>query len=178
MGLITANLRFDQMFRSAFPLMLAIQLGSGFGSASATVLSSTDESVLITIEVEVSVSSTAVVAHLVAPGEPQLTLPLLQRASGVFGITTDLPPIDYRVVFEALGETGVQSPPVSLTELGADFSVGRIESTATTRPDQGSSDEARRWGWLALALGAASLSALAFWVLGAGKEVEDSPEKL
>ena len=165
------------MFRSALPLLLAVQLGGGFGAASATVLSSTEESVRITIEVEVSVSAAAVVAHLVAPGEPQLTLPLLQRSSGVFGITTELRPIDYRVVFEALGERSVQAQPVSLTELGADFSVGQPETTTTTSPGQGPSDETRRWGWLALGLAAASLSTLAFWVLGSGDEDEESREQ-
>ena len=165
------------MFRSALPLLLAVQLGGGFGAASATVMSSTEESIRISIEVEVEVSATAVVAHLIASGEPQLTLPLLQRSSGVFGITTDLRPIDYRVVFEAIGNTSVQSQPISLTELGADFSVGQPETTTSTSPDRGPSDETRRWGWLGLGLAAASLSALAFWVLGAGKEDEERPEK-
>ncbi len=166
-----------QMFRFALPLLLAVQLGGGFGAASATVLASTEESITISIEVEVEVSATAVVAHLVAPGESQLILPMLQRSSGVFGITTDLRRIDYQVVFEAIGKPSVLSQPVSLTELGADLSVDRTGVTTTPVPDEGLSKETRRWGWLGLGLAAAALSALAFWVLGGRDKDKESPEQ-
>ena len=173
------GVRLGQMFRLGLPLLLAVQLGGGFGAASATVLASSGESININIEVEVEVSATAVVAHLVAPGEPQLTLPMLPRSSGVFGITTDLRRLDYQVVFEAIGETSVLSPRMSLTELGADLSVDQSGVT-TTAPDEGFSKETIRWGWLGLGLAAAALSALAFWVLGdkdEEKEKEQDEEK-
>jgi hypothetical protein len=158
------------MLRIGLPVLLAVQLGGGFGSASATVISSSGDSVTISIEVEVETTVSAVVAHLVAPGEPELTIPMLQRPSGAFGITTELRRVDYRVVFEAIGDASLQSRPVSLSELGADFSLDDPRTTSTTDADDGIPEEARRWGWLGLAFAAASLSALAFWVLGGRDE--------
>ncbi|MCH8984075.1 MAG: hypothetical protein IH943_08285 [Acidobacteria bacterium] len=102
-----------------------------------------------------------------------MTLPLLHRGDGLFGIQTELRMIDYQVVFEAIGEVGAESESISLTRLGAEFPTGGVVTT-TTEAD-GFSSEAQGWGWLALGLTAASLSVLAIWVLG-GKDNEDDIE--
>lgn len=151
----------------ALMVLAAVQLGGGFGEASAEVDSLTANSMVVDIEVEVGVSATAVVAHLTFDDDPQLTVPLLDRGDGLFGTRTEVEPKNYFVVFEAVGSPGELSEPVSLSDLGADLNSPLV---ATARPlareEEGLTQETRRFGWLALALGAASLSALAFWALG------------
>jgi hypothetical protein len=157
-------------------VLLAVELGGGFGSASANVVSTTDDSLRVELRVEVKTSVSSVVAHLALPGEPTLTLPMLERGGGEFGITTELRRADYTVVFEALGNPSLQSQPVSLTGLGADLGDAGIESTPGT--DEEEAGEDRRLLWLALALGAASLSALAFWVLGDRDEPDEDESQI
>lgn len=151
-------------------VLAAVEVGAGFGTATATVVSTTEQSIVIEMHVEVDVSADTVVAHLSLPGEETVTIPMLPREDGEYGVTTEIRSADYLVVFEAIGEPGAQSDPVALSDLGAD--LGPDTSTATTEPD-GSSPAAQRWLWLGVALGAASLSVLAFWVLG-GREDPDA----
>ena len=163
-----------RMIRFAASILLAVELGGGFGAASATVVSETDESFIVEIEVEVGAPADTVVAHLSLPGEETIIIPLVPRDDGVFGVTTELKQADYVVVFEVVDAGGAQSSPMSLSELGVDF-----EDQVSPEPDAepGDNPEARRWLWLGVALGAASLSVLAFWVLG-GKdhpEVDEDP---
>jgi hypothetical protein len=129
---------------------------------------------LVDIEVEIRVSAQAVVAHLGFEDDPTLALPLLDRGGGVFGIRTELDPKNYIVVFEAVGAEDALSRPVSLVELGADLSPDVPGVPPTTEEDGGLSSGARQLGWLALALGAASLSALALWVLGGRDKSADA----
>ena len=161
-------------------LIVAVELGGAFGGASATVESLEDTVMLVDIEVEVRVSAQAVVAHLGFEDDPTLTLPLLDRGDGVFGIRTELEPKNYIVVFDAVGAEDALSRPVSLVELGADLSPDVPGVPPTTEEDGGLSSGSRQLGWLALALGAASLSALAFWVLGGrdrSADADDSTEE-
>lgn len=143
-------------------LLAAVLLGGIFGSASATVESMGDEVMIVDIEVEVTQSAESVVAHLVFDEDEPLTLPLLDRGDGMFGIRTELQPKNYVVVFEVVGAES--SPPVSLTQLGAE--LGPESGSTTTTLEGGLSTDSQSLLWLAIALGAASLSALAFWVLG------------
>ena len=154
----------DRMFGIvAIVLLAAVDVGGGFGGASAEVLSLSEESMEVEIQVEVQGISDVVVVHLVLAGEDPVTLPLVPRGDGVLGITTELKPANYQVVFETLGDPSIQSVPMTLTDLGADID----ESLAvTTTTEGGLSNVTRGWGWLALAFGAASLAVLAFWVLG------------
>lgn len=157
-------------------LVAAIVLGGAFGQASATVVSQEGDVMVVELTVEIQESAESVVAHLSFQGEPELTLPLLDRGGGIFGLRTELEPKNYFVVFETLGQDGHSSNPVSLTDLGAEFGPDR-STTTTTEPEEGLSDESQRMMWLAIALGAASLSLLAFWTLG-GRDDRDDDELL
>ncbi len=156
-------------------LLAALDVGGGFGSASAEVLNLTNESMEIEVQVEIESSAEAVVVHFALSGEDPVTLPLVARGDGVFGITTELKPANYEVVFETLGDPSIQSLPVALTDMGAELTGSSGSVTSTT--EDGFSNITRGWGWLALAFAAASLAALAFWALGEGREDESvAPE--
>lgn len=146
-------------------LIASVLIGGLFGSASATVESIDSDAMVVEIEVEVVGALSTVVAHL-SWEDSELVLPLLDRGGGVFGITTELPPRNYFVVFEVIGEQGERSEAVSLTEMGAELERGLGGATTSAPDDDGLGEESRQMLWLAVALGAASLSALAFWVLG------------
>ena len=148
-------------------IVAALVIGGMFGSASATVQSSDGDVMVVDLEVEVLASGEAVVAHLVFDNEPELTFPLLDRGGGVFGITTELGIKNYVVVFEVVGPEGGSSDPVTLSQLGVDLTPA--QGATTTVPEEGLTRESRALLWLAIALGAASLSLLAFWALGGGR---------
>lgn len=158
-------------------ILVAAQLGGAFGAASAEVDELTDQSMIVDLEVEVLTSADAVVAHLSFGDDPPVTMPLLDRGGGVYGVRTELEPKNYVVVFEAVGP-GEMSGPVSLAELGAELGepFERTE-TPVEDTDEGLSPETQRLGWLALALGAASLSVLAFWVIGGREQHEPEPDR-
>jgi hypothetical protein len=153
-------------------LITAVVLGGVFGSASATVVSNDGEVMVVEMEVEVTDPADSVVAHLSFEEDEILTLPLLDRGDGVFGLRTELEPKNYIVVFEAVGEGGESSEPVTLTTLGADLGPESGPTTSTLGEGELSGDS-QQMLWLAVALGAASLSLVAFWVLGGRKDDEE-----
>lgn len=157
-------------------LIAAVVLGGAFGSASATVESMDDDVMVIELRVEVLESAESIVAHLAFEDEPILTLPLLDRGDGTFGIRSELEPKNYFVVFETVGLEREESEPVSLMELGAELLPE--SGVTTTTADEGISEDSQQMLWLAVALGAGSLSLLAFWVLGGRDDdsVEDEPD--
>lgn len=146
-------------------LIAAVLLGGTFGSATATVESIDGDVMTVDIAVEVLDPADSVVAHLSFEEESDLRLPLLERDDGTFGLRTELKPRNYVVVFETVGDDGERSEPTTLAQMGADLAPV-VSDTATTVDDEGMSDESLRLLWLAVALGAGSLSLLAFWVLG------------
>jgi hypothetical protein len=155
------------MFHSLVAVLLTVGLGGGFGDASAEVVSIGSESMLISVEVEANSSAESVVASFFAPGDGPVTLPLLHRGGNVYGLQTELRPVDYAVVFEILGPEPARSDRISLSAMGAVFGAQSVTTTDPVEEDeQGFSTDAKRWGWLALALTASSLAVLAFWVLG------------
>jgi hypothetical protein len=108
------------------------------------------------------------------PDEETITIPMLVREEGVYGVTTEIKPANYMVVFEVIGDQGAESDPVTLGQLGVDFS----SSAGTTEPEEEPiSASTQQWLWLGVALGAASLSALAFWVLGGRDEPARTEEE-
>ncbi len=152
----------------ALLLLAAVELGGAFGSASAEVHSIGANSMTVDLSVEVTVSAQAVVAHLSIAEEPTQVVSLIDRGGGVFGIRTELEPRNYIVVFEVIGPESSLSPPRTMTELGAELSP---DEDSPARPPADQSDpETSQLGWLALALAAASLSALAFWALAGDDE--------
>lgn len=157
-------------------VLAAVEIGGAFGTASAEIESTSTTSMTVDMEVEVVGSVQAVVAHLSFDGETDITIPLLDRGGGTFGILTELESHNYLVVFEAIGEEGGLSDPVSLRDLGADFGGSDFVGSGGGDGDA-FSDETRQAGWLALALVAASLSALAFWVFGARDKRSSSADE-
>jgi hypothetical protein len=156
------------------PLVAAVLIGGLFGSASANVEELDSEMMVVSIDIEVLTSAESVAAHLSFDDEQVATLPLIDRGQGVYGIRAELEPKNYVVVFEVVGEESGQSDPVTLTQLGAD--LGPAAGPTTTAPEEGMAPDTLRWLWLAVALAAASLSVLAFWVLGGrDEETDDHP---
>ena len=153
-------------------LLFSVALGGDFGEASAETISIDESSMIVAIDVEVLTSADSVVAHLASPGNETVVLPLVDRGGGVYGIQTEVRPIDYQVTFELLGPSPSLSDPVSMSSLGADFDG----VTASTEPDDESAAQTRRWGWLALALTAASLAVLAIWVIVGRDDDDDETE--
>jgi hypothetical protein len=141
-------------------IMMSVQLGGGFGAAQA-VATVADSS---TLEVSVSVEAppgTDVVVHLVDPGGDQRTVAMIEASPGVYRTVFDTRPVDLVAVFEDLAG-GAQSEPLRLSEIGvAPELVGSAPLVPTPLEP-----EDRSLLWLGAALAAASLSALAFWVLG------------
>ena len=162
------------MIRLAAVLLFAVEVGSGFGTASASVVSMTDQSMIVDIRVEVETSADSVVVHLALPDEETITIPMLERDDGAYGVTTEVKPANYIVMFEAIGDPGAESDQVSLTDLGVDLSS--TAGTTTTTESEELSSGTQQWLWLGVALGAASLSALAFWVLGGRDRNEETDE--
>jgi hypothetical protein len=145
----------------ALALLAAVELGGAFGSASAATVTLETTTMVVDLEVEVIVSAESVVAHL-SGDDDAILVPLVSRGGGIYGIRTEVPRQDHIVVFEVIGPNGGLSDPATLSQLGADLVVAPED----VEPDEGLDSSTTRWGWLGLALGAASLSLLAFWVLG------------
>ena len=162
------------MIRLAAVVLFAVEVGAGFGSASASVVSMTDQSMIVDVRVEVETTADSVVAHFALPDEDTITIPMLERDDGAYGVTTEVKPANYIVMFEAIGDPGAESDQVSLTDLGVDLSSTADPTTTTTTEDLSAGTQ--QWLWLGVALGAASLSALAFWVLG-GREDDDEADE-
>jgi hypothetical protein len=157
----------------ALILIAAVEIGGSFGTASASVTDLARTSMTVDIQVEVRSSAQAVVAHLSFGDDPTLTLPLLDRGGGVFGLRTELDRKNYLVVFEAVGDPEGVTSPVSLTDMGAVLLEEETGDPIGSEGDDGGlSAQTQSLGWLALALGAASLSVLAFWVLGGRRDRE------
>lgn len=158
-------------------LVAAVILGGAFGSAAANVESIDGDVMMVEIEVEVLESADSVVAHL-SFEEEELVLPLLDRGDGTFGIRTELPARNYSVVFEAVGEGGESSEPTTLSQMGAELRPESAVATTSAEDDEGLSDESQSLLWLAIALGAGSLSLIAFWVLGGRDDEGDETDEV
>jgi hypothetical protein len=162
------------MIRLTAVVLFAVEVGSGFATASASAVTMTDQSMVVDIRVEVETSADSVVVHLALQDEETITLPMLERDDGAYGVTTEVKPANYIVMFEAIGDPGAESDQVSLADLGVDLSS--TSGTTTTTESEELSAGTQQWLWLGIALGAASLSALAFWVLGGRDRDEETDE--
>lgn len=154
-------------------VLAAVNLGGGFGEAEGSTVSLGSETMIVDLSVEVNVSAQSVVAHLSSTDDDSRIIPLIHRGGNEYGIRTELPRRDYVVVFEAIGDPGELSSATTLSSMGVQLTVA--PAPGSTQADDGVSRETMRWGWLALALAAASLSALAFWVLGGRDQTATAP---
>jgi hypothetical protein len=145
-------------------ILMSVQLGGGFGAARAegTVRDSSTLEISVTVEAS---QGTDVVVHMVDPGGDQRTIAMIESSPGLYRTVFETRPVDLVAVFEDLASSA-QSDPLRLSQLGvAPELVGAAPLTAT-----GPEPEDRSLLWLGGALAAASLSALAFWVLGGGEK--------
>lgn len=142
-------------------MFLAVQVGAGFGIASADgeAVGSTALSVAVTVEAD---PGAQVVLHGLDPGGDQRTVAMIEAAPGTYRTVFETRPVDLVIVFENL-DTGLQSEPHRLSELGV---PGELVGAVPLPPREPEAPEDRSLLWLGVALALASLSALAFWVLG------------
>lgn len=92
--------------------------------AGAEVSGSEVTAATMEVDVEVALrgSEGPVVVHLLLPGEPEETRPLVRRTDRRWGALLELRRADWRVVFEEV-TSGTVSEEKSLTELGLDPSL-------------------------------------------------------
>ncbi|HSR44809.1 MAG TPA: hypothetical protein VLT15_06225 [Acidimicrobiia bacterium] len=147
---------------------LVIEVGGVFGPASADAVAVSSGEIEVTISVVVDGAPATVVAHLVDPGDDRSIVTLMNRGEGEYAGTALTERADLVVIFEAIWADGSSnlSRRVALVELGVDPAVLLDEAAAGQEDRVVALDAAtERWGWAALALGASSLSLLAWWAL-------------
>jgi hypothetical protein len=145
-------------------VLIFFQVGAFFGDPAVEGR----ETTAAMMEIDLSVSAPpggSVVAHLIDPGGLQHTVALREREPGLYGGLVEVRRADLIVVFEAVDQGGAQSAPHRLTDIGLDRALLGALSVAPTTTAPEVSASTRNWGWLALALGAASLALIALWAL-------------
>ncbi len=151
-------------------VLMSVEVGGAFGAASADAAAVSSGEIEVAISVEVAGSPSSVVAHVVDPGDDQESVSLGPVATGAFAGSAVVERADLVVVFEAIWPDGSSelSRPLMLTELGVDPELLLDQSPRNGREDDGVTLDlaTERWGWAALALGAAALALLAWWALG------------
>jgi hypothetical protein len=150
-------------------LLLSTELGGVFGPATADAVAVSSGEIEVTITVTVATGPVGVVAHLVDPGDDQQTVTLGHQGDGEYAGAAVTERADLVVVFEAIGADGSSelSRPVTLIELGVDPTIMLDDTSVIGGGDDGLTLDAatERWGWAAVALGAAALSLVAWWAL-------------
>ena len=150
------------------PVLIALALLAQVGGFFVAPEVSGRETSASRMEIDLSVSAApggSVVAHLIRPGGSQQTFALRERSSGRYGGIFDVDRVDLVVVFEALDTAAAQSDPMRLTDIGLDRALLGALPIAPSTTESGVSASTRGWGWLGLAMAAASLAALALWAL-------------
>lgn len=132
-------------------ILAVVEIGGGFGGASAGGTETTATTMEVDLSVTLSGSAGPVLAHLVLPGDSQ-TVPLVERGGGTWEVLVELRRADWLVVFEDVA-TGELSDSVSLTQLGLDPALlgGPPAATSAGEPD-GATTTTLAWGWLAAAV--------------------------
>lgn len=161
------------MTRLIAVLVLLLPLSSPFGDASATA-TSTDGGLRFEVSVEVQGSPVAVLVRGVGSGASELPpVALDDQGNGTWVGIVQIPVVENILVgFEFIPDRGGPasvSEMHTLTELGVDRAVFEATRPAVSTDSDDEplvSPEGQRWGWLALAAGAAALTLIAFWAIG------------
>jgi hypothetical protein len=159
-------------------ILVSLPLSSPFGEASATA-TSTDGGLRFEVSVEVQGSPVAVLVRGVGSGASELPpVALGDQGDGTWAGIVQLPVVEnIRVGFEFIPASGPASVSDlhTLTDLGVDRAVFEHPAPSTSQSDEDEplvSPEGRRWGWMALAAGAAALTLIALWAIGSVRRVE------
>lgn len=148
----------------------------------------TSNGLVIEVMVQVDQPAAAVVVRGVGLTEELVPVALVETAPDVWsGLVSIVRAENIRLGFELIPPEGggpvVLSEFHSLTELGVDPAFAGVPPAATTvttlAVDTRFSGESSRWGWLAVAAGAAGLALLALWVTGSrpsGADARDPGE--
>ncbi len=163
-------------------LLLLLPLSSPFGEATATA-TSLDDGLQVDVTVEVEGSPVAVVVRGIAPGSSELPpVALADRGSGVWEGIVRIPVVENILLgFEAIPSRGTAevSELHTLTELGVDSAVFTLDNPNTgfgESDDPLVTPEGERWGWVAVAAGAAALALLAYWTVGSVRRPRPAAE--
>jgi hypothetical protein len=149
---------------------LAVPVGGVFGDATATAEVASEGRILVDFRIEGPADS-AVVAHLIDPGDNQETVTLGSQTDGVFTGSIVVENANLVVVFEALTTNGAStlSEPTTLLDLGVDTVVLGYPDPAIVTDDSEPplvSPENQRLLWAAGGAVAAALALVAFWAAG------------
>jgi len=170
-------------------LLVLLPLSSPFGEASATA-TSTDGGLRFEVSVEVQGSPVAVLVRGIGAGASELPpVALGDQGDGTWAGIVQLPVVEnIRVGFEFIPVSGpaTVSELHALTDLGVDRAIFENKSSSTSQSEEDEplvSPEGRRWGWMALAAGAAALTLIALWAIGSvrraeGDEIVESVERV
>lgn len=140
-------------------VVFAVEVGAVFGGAAATAVPSGPDLMEVELVVNVAAGDAPVLAHLVLPGDPRSTYPLVDRGGGTWSSVVEVRRADWQVVFEAV-TSGDLSEPASLTALGVDPDLLRNPVPASAPSPQAA--PATPWGLASLASGAAGFALLLY----------------
>ncbi len=168
-------------FVYAIVVSLAVPVGGVFGDASATAEVASEGKISVDFRVEGPADS-AVVAHLIDPGDNQETVTLGSQSEGVFTGSIVVENANLVVVFEALTTNGAStlSEPTTLLELGVDPLVLGYPDPDVVNDDLEQplvSPENQRLLWAAGGAVAAALALVAFWAAGPKPESASDEEE-
>lgn len=157
------------------PALLAIILalvpaGGVFGDASASATFHSEGQISITLTVGAPTGA-VVVAHVIDPGDDQITVSMGEQSNGVFSGLAVVENANLVVVFEVLAPAGISrlSDPWTLLQLGVDPAVLGYVDVGPTADESGPtlvSAGDRRLLWAAAGAVAAALALVAFWAAG------------
>lgn len=174
------------MWRAALVMLLAVPLPAPFGDAEASALSvSEDGAAVLDVSVEVSGSPAAVLVRGVGPVDELPPVALSPRGDGTYGGIVELnTTTGVLLAFEYIpagGGAATLTDLYTLVELGVDPAVligvtpaPPKESPPEAVPTGPDDTDDARWGWFALATGAAGLALLLVWLwMGRGQALDD-----
>ncbi len=164
------------MWRGVISILLAVPLPAPFGDAEASALSvSEDGSAVVEIVVEVAGVPSAVLVRGAGLVDELPPVALVPRGDGTYGGIVELnSTVGVLLGFEYLpagGGASILTDVYTLVQLGVDPAAlagaepaPGTQAPSTVAPPAVDAEDSR-WGWLALAAGAAGLALLLVWLL-------------